>query len=128
MVDTGKALPVCPEQLGGMPTPRSRAEISGGSGEDVLEGRADVYNENKEKVTKAFVLGAERTLVLAQTLGIKVAVLKAKSPSCGCGLIYSGDFSGRLIPGKGVTSTLLEQNGIRVYTEEDQADLLEGGR
>jgi len=122
LVDEGKALPICPEQLGELPIPRQRAEIKGGSGEDVLAGRAEVYTKGREKVTREFLLGAKRTLALAKALGVKAVILKAKSPSCGYGTIYSGDFSGKLTSGKGVTSALLEENGIKVFTEEDQIE------
>lgn len=120
LVDQGKALPICPEQLGELPIPRQRAEIREGSGEDVLAGKAEVYTQGGDKVTKEFILGAKRVLALAQELGVKEVVFKAKSPSCGYGVIYKGDFSGKLVAGNGVTSALLAQHGIKIFNEEDK--------
>lgn len=120
LVDEGKALAICPEQLGELPIPRQRAEIKEGSGEDVLAGKAEVYTQGGDKVTKDFLLGAKRVLALAQELGVKEVIFKAKSPSCGYGVIYKGDFSGKLVAGNGVTSALLAQHGIKILTEEDK--------
>lgn len=118
LFENGNAIPVCPECLGGLTTPRPPAEIVLGSGEDVISGRARVIarSENGEErdVTREFLLGAQKTLSLAREYGADTAVLKAKSPSCGCGLIYDGSFTGTLRKGSGVTSALLIQNGIRV--------------
>jgi len=111
-------VPVCPEQLGGLGTPRVPAEIQGGEGNDVLEGHARVLSKEKEDVTEAFVKGAEETLKLAKLFDVKKAVLKARSPSCGCGIIYDGSFSAKTINGDGVTTALLKKNGIEVLTEE----------
>lgn len=112
----GKAIPVCPEQLGGLATPRPTAEISGGTGEDVLEGRAEVRTSSGVDVTDNFTRGARETLSIAKAAGVREAILKAKSPSCGCGLIYDGTFSGRLVEGNGVTAEILIRNGIIVKT------------
>jgi uncharacterized protein YbbK (DUF523 family) len=112
----GKALPVCPEQLGGMTTPRPAVEISGGTGADVLDGNARVVSLSGMDVTENFMRGARETLMIAKAANIKDAILKAKSPSCGCGRIYDGTFSGRFIEGNGVTAELLIRNGIRVTT------------
>ncbi|NJD04212.1 MAG: DUF523 domain-containing protein [Ruminiclostridium sp.] len=119
MVANGSAIPVCPEQLGGCPTPRPAVEIHGGTGADVLDGKCAVLRKNGEDATDELVKGAEETLKIAQTAGIERAVLKAGSPSCGCGTIYDGSFSGKLKKGNGVTAELLLRNGIRVTTEED---------
>lgn len=102
-------IPVCPEQLGGLPTPRTPSEQKG----------ARVYLECGEDVTSYFVRGAEEVLRLAQLYDIKEAILKQKSPSCGCGQIYDGTFSGTVINGDGVTTALLKRNGIKVISEED---------
>jgi uncharacterized protein YbbK (DUF523 family) len=114
LVDTGKAIALCPEVLGGRPIPRMRTEIKAGSGENVLDGNAKVYNEHGEDVTGQFLKGADKTLELAQKHHITEAQLKSKSPSCGYGLIYDGTFSGKLIKGNGVTAALLVRNGIKV--------------
>jgi len=100
-------VPVCPEQLGGLPTPRDPAELRGGR--VVTRGGADV--------TEAFLRGARQTLELARTLGCTAAVLKERSPSCGSGQVYDGSFSGKLTAGSGLTAGLLEQNGIPVLGE-----------
>lgn len=115
----GKVIPVCPEQLGGCPTPRSQSEIAGGNGADVLCGRGRVTAIDGDDVTGHFIKGAEETLKLAHSCGVKKAVLKARSPSCGYGQIYDGTFSGVLKDGNGVTAELLSKNGIEVFTEEN---------
>ena len=111
-------IPICPEQLGGLPTPRAPQEIQGGMGEDVLDGKCKVVNKNGQDVTREFVRGAEETLNIAKQFKIKEFIAKSRSPSCGCGQIYDGSFSGRLIEGDGVTTTLLKRNGIRIISEE----------
>ena len=108
---------ICPECLGGLSIPREPAEIVGGSAEDVLVGHARVLTKSGVDVTEAFVRGAYAALEFCKTHGIKEAILKAKSPSCGCGMIYDGTFSGHLIAGNGVATTLLRQNGIAVRAE-----------
>ena len=101
-------IPVCPEQLGGLPTPRNPGERRNGG----------VFMNNGADVTAAYTKGAEEALHIAQTLGVRRAILKAKSPSCGKGLIYDGTFTGAKIPGNGVTAQLLIDHGIAVETEE----------
>ncbi|MDI3540465.1 hypothetical protein H0A61_02346 [Koleobacter methoxysyntrophicus] len=120
LVKKGLAVPFCPEQLGGLPTPRYASEIQQGSGEDVLEGRARVINQIGQDVTENFKRGAEEALKLAKILGTKFAILKSKSPSCGYGKIYDGSFSGVLVNGNGVTAALFLKNGIKVITEKDE--------
>ncbi len=102
-------VPVCPEQLGGLPTPRTPAERQG----------ERVLSREGTDVTAQYRRGAEETLALAKRLGCKTAVLKARSPSCGCRGIYDGTFTGTLVSGMGVTAELLVQSGIRVLSEED---------
>ena len=110
-VAAGKALPVCPEQLGGLPTPRPPAEIVQGDGEDVLLGDAKVINDLGADVTPAFLRGAQETLKLAQLIGAQEALLKERSPSCGCTQIYRDSV---LTSGEGVTAALLRQHGIHI--------------
>ncbi len=110
---------VCPEQLGGLSTPRHPAEILGGHGEDVLNGKAKVINSKGEDLTEPFIRGAEEVLEIARLYGAKKAILKSRSPSCGCCKIYDGSFSGKIIHGDGVTTALLKRNGIEVITEEE---------
>lgn len=100
-------VPVCPEQLGGLPTPRKPAEIVNGS----------VCTEDGHSVDAAFRLGAEKALAIAMESGAKTAILKAKSPSCGPNGIYDGTFSHTLIPGEGIFAALLRENGFEVLSE-----------
>lgn len=119
LVKAKGAVCICPECMGGLSTPREPAEIVGGSAEDVLSGHAQVLTKSGADVTDAFVRGAYAVLEFCQAHGITEAVLKARSPSCGCGTVYDGTFSGKLIPGDGVTAALLGRNGISVRTERD---------
>ena len=112
-------IPVCPEQLGGLPTPRVPQEIQDGTGDDILNGKCIVVNKNGQDVTREFIRGAEETLKIARQLNIKEFIAKSGSPSCGCAQIYDGTFSGKLIDGDGVTTALLRRNGIRIIPEED---------
>ena len=112
-------VPFCPEQLGGLSTPRPPAEIIGGDGKDVLQGHAKVITNTGKDVTENFVAGAQMSLKLAQLTKAKTAVLKANSPSCGVNCIYDGTFSHSKRCGDGVTAALLRQHGIKVITEMD---------
>jgi uncharacterized protein YbbK (DUF523 family) len=116
-------IPVCPEQLGGSPTPRPPAEIRQGAGEDVLEGRARVVTEEGRDLTDIYLRGAEQTLAVARLAGARAAVLKARSPSCGVGTTYDGTFTHSLRPGSGVAAARLAREGLALYTEEDCAGL-----
>ena len=111
-------VPVCPEQLGGLPTPRTPQEIQGGSGEDVLDGRCRVLNRDGEDVTGQFIRGAEETLRVARVLGADGFIARSRSPSCGCSRIDDGSFSGKLVEGEGVTTALLRRNGFTIIPEE----------
>ncbi|MEH7652061.1 DUF523 domain-containing protein [Bacillus safensis] len=115
----GKAVTVCPELLGGFSTPRPPAEITGGDGHDVLQGRASVIDVHGTDVTEMYVKGAKVALEQVQFLKATAVVLKEYSPSCGSRMIYRGDFNGRTKAGDGVTSALLKQHGIQVFSEED---------
>ncbi len=129
LVREGKAVPVCPEQMGGLPTPRLPAEIIGGDGDDVLDGRARVVNAAGEDVTDQFLAGAREALRMAEAAGAKAAVLKERSPSCGSAAIYDGTFQGAVRPGQGVTAALLRRHGIAVFSEESWPEGTgEGGR
>ena len=114
IINAGDAIPVCPEVMGGLGTPRVPHEIVGGDGFDVLEGRAKVLSKDGEDNTDAFIAGAKKVLEIAKKLDVKEVILKSKSPSCGNGKIYDGRFSGVLIDGVGVTTALLIKNGIVV--------------
>ena len=119
LVSEGKAIPICPEQAGGLPTPRPPAEIINGAGSDVLDGKTQVRNLEGEDVTAFFLRGASQVLKLARITGCKKAILKDKSPSCGTGKIFDGTFSGALKEGQGVTAALLIREGIEVVNEND---------
>lgn len=113
-VRDGRAVPLCPEELGGLSTPRPPAEIVGGDGGDVLDGLARVLDAHGNDVTDAVLLGAHRVADDARRRGITHAVLQARSPSCGCGVIHDGSFSGRTVPGDGVLAALLGRQGVTV--------------
>lgn len=108
LVKNGLAIPVCPEQLGGLATPRTPAEIEGDK----------VIDKDGIDVTENFKLGANETLRLAQLVGAKRAILKQRSPSCGFGKIYDGTHTGTVTEGNGLTAKLLSENGIKILTEE----------
>ncbi len=117
LIARGQAIAVCPEVAGGLGVPRLPAEIQHGDGAAVLAGHAEVINSAGNDVTAAFISGAQQALQLAQAHSVKAAILKARSPSCGSGVIYDGTFSKSLRDGQGVTAALLEQHGIRVFDE-----------
>lgn len=107
-------VPVCPECAGGLPTPRVPAERLG----------ERVVNKVGEDVTAAFLAGAQIASEAAEKYGCQYAILKKNSPSCGCGTIYDGSFTGTLTAGDGVTAELLKKEGIAVYNEETYKELL----
>ena len=113
LAERNTLVPVCPEQLGGLPTPRPPAERRGGR---VVTQSGDV--------TEQYLRGAEETLKLCKLLGCEAAVLKERSPSCGRGQVYDGTFSGTLTAGDGVTAELLAAHGILVYGESQIEKLL----
>lgn len=102
-------IPICPEIMGGLPTPRPPAEICG----------KRVINANGDEVTEQYRRGAEEALRLARLYNCRAAILKEKSPSCGCGRIYDGTFKGILTAGDGITAELLKENGIAVFGEKN---------
>ena len=116
-----RLIPVCPEQLGGLSTPRPPAEIQGGSGEAVLAGDSRVLTKEGADVTANFVRGAEECLAVARLFGAAGALFKARSPSCSSRQSYDGSFSGRLVPGMGVTAALLVRHGLELLSEDDLA-------
>ncbi|EPR11990.1 DUF523 domain-containing protein [Ruminiclostridium papyrosolvens] len=122
LVREGKAIMVCPEQMGGLPTPRDSCEIDCGDGRDVLSGKSNIIDSKGQNQTEKFLKGAEEALKVARLYNIKKAILKSKSPSCGVGKIYDGTFSGKLVKGNGVTAELLIRNGFEVITEEDMTE------
>lgn len=116
-ISEGRVVPLCPEVAGGLPTPRAAAEIPGGQGGEVLDGIAAVMTTEGEDVSAQFLDGARQALELVRKHGIRVAVLKANSPSCGNLLTYDGTFSGVKLSGEGVTAALLKRHGVQVFSE-----------
>ncbi len=108
LYEEGRALPVCPEKLGGLTTPRTPCEI--------INGR--VISSDGEDRTNEYLLGSQKVLELCKKHGIKKAILKQNSPSCGSTHIYDGTFSGTLIEGEGCLTALLRKNGIEVTGEK----------
>jgi uncharacterized protein YbbK (DUF523 family) len=109
LVAEGKAIPLCPEQLGGLPTPRLPAEQVGDK----------VIRKDGLDVTGEFERGAQEALKIARLVGAKNAILKARSPSCGCGKVYDGSFTGALVDGNGVFAEMCKREGMDVKTEEE---------
>ena len=109
IVGSGNVAVACPELLAGFSVPRERMELRGGR----------VFTESGKDVTEQLRRGAEQFLAAAKKLGVKKAILKARSPSCGKGKIYDGSFSGKLVDGDGIVALLLMENGINVLTEDD---------
>ena len=119
LLKTGQAILVCPEQLGGLSTPRVPAEITSSNKEDIKDEEFLIKTKNNENVTEQFMKGAYETLKIAKEVGATKAILKEGSPSCGCNFIYDGTFTGKKIKGMGVTARLLKENGIDVISDED---------
>ncbi len=113
LVERGEAVAVCPEVLGGLPTPRTPSELQS-------DGR--VLSKQGEDATAQFTCGAARAMELCREHGCTGAILKARSPSCGKGVIYDGSFTGARVPGSGVFAQMLLDAGIPVMTEEDYAE------
>lgn len=113
LVNTHSLVPVCPEQLGGLPTPRTPAERLGDR----------VVTKDGRDVTEAYVRGAQEALKLAKLFCCDTAILKARSPSCGAQGIYDGTFTGTVVPGMGVAAQLLRDAGLRILTEEELEQL-----
>lgn len=113
LVKEGKAIPVCAEQLGGLTTPRNPSEIK------MIDGKRCVIDNEGNDVTLEFENGAREILNLAKQLDIKKAILKSKSPSCGKGKVYNGNFDGKLVDGNGILADLLINNGIEVISEKE---------
>ncbi|MBS7662861.1 DUF523 domain-containing protein [Pseudomonas lalucatii] len=118
----GRVVALCPEVAGGLPTPRPPAEIPGGQGAQVLDGLRPVLSAEGEDFSAAFLAGARQALALVERQQIRLAVLKARSPSCGNRENYDGSFSGLKVAGEGVTAALLRRAGVQVFNEEELAE------
>jgi len=108
-------IPICPEQMGGLPTPRKASSLTA-DGRKIIEGRGKVLNKEGKDVTKNFLIGAKETLKIAKIFKIKEAILKEGSPSCGTKYTYFVDGKKK---GMGVTAALLKKNGIKLISEEE---------
>ena len=106
---SGKAILICPEQLGGLTTPRVPSELQA-KAKDILEGM---------DVTKQFIKGAKEVVEIAKKLSISTAILKERSPSCGVNFVYDGSFNGNKVKGKGITAEMLNEIGIKTLSEKD---------
>jgi uncharacterized protein YbbK (DUF523 family) len=109
-------VPVCPEQLAGLPTPRAQSCFARGDGAAVLDGRGEVVALAGDSMNEAFCRGAQVTLAAARASGCEVVLFKERSPSCGVHQVYQGD---TLVEGRGVTAALLIRQGLAVFSEED---------
>ncbi len=115
--DTIDWVPVCPEMLGGLSTPRIPSEIVEGTAVDVWKGTARVISKENKDVTGNFKRGAQEVLTYCKKFKVETVLLKESSPSCGTNLVYDGSFTVKKISGKGITSVLLEKNGIKVFPD-----------
>jgi uncharacterized protein YbbK (DUF523 family) len=116
LVADGRALPVCPEQLGGLTTPRIPAQIISGDGDDVIDGTSKVLAEDGTDVTVQYLRGAEEVVRMARLVSARLAILKERSPACGCEQICR---DGGVIAGKGVAAALLVREGFEVVSDEE---------
>ncbi len=115
---------VCPEVMGGLPTPRPPAEIEPGfTAETVIAGEGAILDPEGGDVTQEFLRGARLAVEMAREAGCKYALLTDKSPSCGSTLVYDGTHEGNRIPGVGVTTALLKADGVEVYAQHQIQDL-----
>lgn len=110
---------VCPEQLGGLTTPRDPSEIVKFDNSEIMDKAYKVISNKNIDVTKNFIKGANETLKIAQIYNCKEAILKDGSPSCGSNFIYDGSFTGNKIKGEGLTAKLLRDNNIKVISENE---------
>ncbi len=129
LVERGTVIPLCPEQLGGLPTPRPPAEIQKGCKAcDVLAGDARIKWDDGTDVTEQFIRGAQEVLRVARLVSPACIVFKERSPSCGVHFVYDGTFSDTPVSGEGITTALLKQHGFIVYTEDEYLEILEKER
>ena len=120
-----RIIAICPEVSAGLPIPRTACEIIGGDGQDVLASKSQVISHSGINRTYDFISGANNALMLVQKHRIKIAILKANSPSCGNKMIYDGTYTGQKINGQGVTAALLCKHKIKVFNESELNDAIE---
>ena len=116
LVREGLAIPMCAEQLGGLTTPRVPAEIK------YIDGKRYVIDANGKDVTNEFERGAKEVLEFVKRMNIKKVILKSKSPSCGIGKIYNGNFENKLVSGNGILAEMLIESGIEVISSDEYVD------
>lgn len=116
LVTKGQALPFCPEQMGGLATPREPSEIC----RKLFGDERRVVSRNGQDLTEAFLRGAREGMKLVEQAGVSCAVLKERSPSCGVRKVYNGSFNGVLVPGEGITAELFRWAGLAVFSEEEE--------
>jgi uncharacterized protein YbbK (DUF523 family) len=119
LADNGRAITLCPEVAALLGVPRENIELSGGDGNDILDGKAKAVSSSGRDVTELLVAGAYKVLEAVKRYDIREAILKSNSPACGAGRIYDGTFSNTLKNGDGVLAALLKRNGIKVITEKE---------
>ena len=117
LADAGRVIAFCPEVAGGLPVPRPAAEIVGGDGSGVIDGKARVITHRGADVSDSFLSGARQALALCRQHRVNVAVLTESSPSCGSGQIYDGSFTRTAVAGSGVTAAMLMRHGIAVFNQ-----------
>ena len=122
---SGKAILICPEQLGGLPTPRVPSELRN-SAKEILNGNGEILTKDGRDVTEEFLKGAIEVKEIAKKLNIEGAILKEGSPSCGVNYVYDGTFTGNKINGRGITAEILLQSGIKVISENNLGGNVDG--
>lgn len=122
--EQGHFIPICPEVFGGLSIPRPPAEIVGGSGEDVWQGKAKLMNNEGVDVTESYKNGVLKAAEYCKKQHVTAVILKERSPSCGTHMIYDGTFTGTRIPGRGVTAAYFAQMGLPLYSEEELTEEL----
>lgn len=115
----GRFVAVCPECFAMLPVPRPPMEIQGGNGKKLLAGKTTAFDKNGMETSAYLLAGAKKLLKIAEVYHAKVAILKEGSPSCGVHSTYDGTFRGRKVRGVGVTTALLQAQGLTVYSEKD---------
>ena len=119
LADNGMAIALCPEVSALLGIPRENIELSGGDGNDLLDGKAKAISSDGRDLTKDIIAGAYKVLEEVRRYGIREAIMKSNSPTCGAGQIYDGTFSNTLKKGDGVLAALLKRNGIKIITEKE---------